>query len=140
MTTVLIDSYVLLDVLTEDPVWFGWSAEQIERLADNAVLAVNPVIYAEVSVGFDRIEDLEEALPGSALARLPPPWEAAFAAGKCFLEYRRRRGARRCRTSTLAPSGASGSSSGSAPPPSRLEVRFHEGGSLTLYSVESGCE
>jgi len=95
MSTVLVDSNVLLDVLTEDPVWYGWSSTQIERLANDAILAINPLIYAEVSVGFERIEDLEEALPETAFARLPLPWEAAFAAGKCFLEYRRRRGARR---------------------------------------------
>ncbi len=95
MTTILVDSNVLLDVLTEDPRWFEWSAEQIERLADDHILAINPIIYAEVSVGFDRIEELEQALPSDAFARLPLPWEAAFAAGKCFLEYRRRRGARR---------------------------------------------
>lgn len=95
MTTVLVDSNVLLDILTDDPSWFEWSAGQVERLASEAVLAINPIIYAEVSVGFERIEDLEDALPHSAFARLPLPWEAAFAAGKCFLEYRRRRGARR---------------------------------------------
>ena len=93
--TVLVDSNVILDVLTEDPRWFDWSAQQIEMLADSSVLGINTIIYAEVSVGFDRIEDLEEAVPASAFARLPLPWEAAFAAGKCFLEYRRRRGIRR---------------------------------------------
>lgn len=95
MTTVLVDSNVLLDVLTEDPVWFGWSAAQVERVAADHVLAVNPIIYAEVSVGFDRIEELEDALPHDAFLRLPLPWEAAFATGKCFLEYRQRRGVRR---------------------------------------------
>lgn len=95
MTTILVDSNVLLDVLTDDPQWYGWSSEQIERLAEDRVLAINPIIYAEVSVGFERIEDLEEVLPETVFARLPLPWEAAFAAGKCFLEYRRRRGARR---------------------------------------------
>ena len=95
MSTILVDSNVLLDVLTEDPRWFEWSAELITRLADENILAINPIIYAEVSVGFERIEDLEKALPEEAFARLPLPWEAAFAAGKCFLEYRRRRGSRR---------------------------------------------
>jgi predicted nucleic acid-binding protein len=95
VTTVLVDSNVLLDVLTDDPVWCAWSAEQIECLADDVVLAINPIIYAEVSVGFERIEGLEEALPETSFARLPLPWEAAFLAGKCFLEFRRRRGARR---------------------------------------------
>ena len=92
MSTILVDSNVLLDVLTEDPTWFVWSAELITRLADENVLAINAIIYAEVSVGFERIEDLESALPEEAFARLPLPWEAAFAAGKCFLECR---GARR---------------------------------------------
>ncbi len=95
MSTILVDSNVILDIVTEDATWCTWSAEQLERLAESHVLAVNPIIYAEVSIGFDRIEDLEEAIPEELFARLPLPWEAAFAAGKCFLEYRRRRGARR---------------------------------------------
>ncbi len=95
MTTVLIDSNVLLDVLTDDPQWFEWSSRQIERLADDVALAINPIIYAEVSVGFERIEELEDAVPRTTFVRLPLPWEAAFLAGKCFMEYRRRQGARR---------------------------------------------
>ncbi len=95
MKTVLVDSNVLIDVLTDDPKWGDWSAEQIERLGDDSVLALNPIIYAEVSVGFERIEELEDALPSNFFARLPLPWEAAFLAGKCFLEYRRSGGLRR---------------------------------------------
>ena len=95
MKTVLVDSNVLIDVLTDDPKWCDWSADQIERLGDDSVLAVNPIIYAEVSVGFERIEELEDALPSTFFARLPLPWEAAFLAGKCFLEYRRSGGLRR---------------------------------------------
>ena len=95
MSTVLVDSNVLLDVLTEDPEWCEWSADQITRLADDNLLAVNPIIYAEVSVGFHRVEDLEAALPENAFERLPLPWAAGFLAGKCFLSYRRRGGTRR---------------------------------------------
>lgn len=95
MSTILVDSNVLLDVLTDDPLWLEWSAGQIERLAEDHTLAINPIIYAEISVGFERIEDLEETVPADFFARLPLPWEAAFAAGKCFLEYRKRRGSRR---------------------------------------------
>lgn len=95
MSTVLVDSNVILDVVTEDPMWLEWSAGQIEQLSEDHVLAVNPIIYAEVSIGFLRIEELEEAIPPEFFARLPLPWEAAFAAGKSFLEYRRRRGTRR---------------------------------------------
>lgn len=92
MSETLVDSNVLLDVLTEDPVWFEWSADTLERRADESVLIVNPIIYAEVSIRFERIEELEEALPPDLFRRDPLPWEAAFLAGKCFLSYRRRRG------------------------------------------------
>jgi predicted nucleic acid-binding protein len=95
VSAVLVDSSVLLDVLTEDPTWFAWSSERLSRCADDAFLAINPIIYAEVSVRFETIEDLEEALPASVFARLPLPWEAGFLAGKCFLRYRRAQGARR---------------------------------------------
>ena len=89
---VIVDSNVLLDILTEDPRWFPWSAEALGRAADEAALVINPIIYAEVSVRFARIEDLEEALAPQLFERRPLPWEAAFLAGKCFLRYRRRGG------------------------------------------------
>jgi predicted nucleic acid-binding protein len=92
---VLVDSNVFLDVLTEDPEWFEWSSGQLAACADSHVLAINPIIYAEVSVGFGTIEELEEVLAPELFARLALPWEAAFLAGKCFLEYRQRKGARR---------------------------------------------
>ena len=95
MTTVLVDSNVLLDVLTEDPQWAAWSESALARCADESVTAINPIIYEEVSIRFERIEELEETLPESEFRRLPLPWEAAFLAGKCFIRYRRRRGARR---------------------------------------------
>lgn len=59
------------------------------------MLVINPIIYAEVSVGFQRIEELDLALPEDSFRRDPLPWEAAFLAGKCFLRYRRRGGSRR---------------------------------------------
>lgn len=95
MSVVLVDSNVLLDVLTEDPRWGGWASQVLARCADDAPLAINPIIYAEVSIRFDRIEDLEEALPERDFQRLPLPWEAAFLAGKSFVRYRRRGGSRR---------------------------------------------
>ena len=91
---VLVDSNVLLDVLTEDPHWFPWSGEALARAADEAVLAINPIIYAEVSIRFASIEELEEAMPPQHFERRRLPWEAAFLAGKCFLKYRRRGGQR----------------------------------------------
>jgi predicted nucleic acid-binding protein len=70
---VLVDSNVLLDVMTEDPRWYPWSSAALGRAADEALLAINPIIYGEVSIRFETIE-------------------AAFLAGKCFLAYRKRGG------------------------------------------------
>ena len=89
MAEVMVDSNVLLDVLTEDPAWFDWSSRSLEQCAEDHVLVINPIIYAEVSIGFDRIEDLDAALPESMVERRPIPLDAAFLAGKCFLKYRR---------------------------------------------------
>jgi predicted nucleic acid-binding protein len=94
----LVDSNVLLDVLTEDARWFAWSAEAVSRRAGDSALVINPIIYAEVSIGFARIEELDETLNASGFERRPLPWEAAFLAGKCFQRYRLRGGVR---TSTL---------------------------------------
>jgi predicted nucleic acid-binding protein len=90
-----VDSNVLLDVLTEDPEWSLWSGQALTECAESSALAINPLIYAEVSIRFERIEDLEDALPEQDFLRLPLPWEAAFLVGKCFLRYRRRSGGRR---------------------------------------------
>jgi len=92
MNPILIDSNVLLDVMTEDRVWFHWSSETIEHEADTARLIINPIIYAEVSIRYSRVEDVEEALPRSLFDREAIPYEAAFLAGKCFVSYRRRQG------------------------------------------------
>jgi hypothetical protein len=95
VTAVLVDSNVLLDVMTEDPRWLAWSAEAIERAADRFRLVINPVIYAEVSIRYSRIEDLEAALPRTMFDREAIPFEAAFLAGKSFVTYRRHGGTRR---------------------------------------------
>ncbi|HEX2770671.1 MAG TPA: type II toxin-antitoxin system VapC family toxin [Geobacteraceae bacterium] len=95
MKQVLIDSNVLLDILEEDPVWFVWSSGHLSRCAEDSILVINPIIYAEVSIGFNRVEELDEALPPDMFERRPLPWEAAFLAGKSFLAYRRAGGTRR---------------------------------------------
>lgn len=94
MIVTMIDSNVLLDVLTEDEAWFDWSSRALSSCADEGSLVISPLIYAEISVGFEAIEDLEAALPPEVFHRAPLPWEAAFLAGKAFLQYRRRGGAR----------------------------------------------
>ena len=95
MTAVLIDSNVLLDIMTEDPQWFSWSAAAMESAADRSRLVINALIYAEVSVRYSRIEDLEAALPKALLEREPISYEAAFLAGKAFLTCRRQGGTKR---------------------------------------------
>ena len=94
MKTILVDSNVLLDVATSDPAWSTWSSEALEAAANEAPLAINAIIYAEVSVSFSRIEILEQVIPSSLFRREPLPYEAAFLAGKIFLQYRRRGGVR----------------------------------------------
>ena len=95
MSAILVDSNVLLDTLTEDADWFRWSSKALAEAAENATLVINPIIYAEVSIRFERIEELEETLPPSYFRRDALPWEAGFLAGKCFAAYRRRGGIRR---------------------------------------------
>lgn len=95
MAATLVDSNVILDIVTEDAEWLDWSASALARRADRGPLVVNPVIYAEVSAGFERIEDVEAALPEDYYVRQPLPWEAAFLAGRSFVRYRRRGGRRR---------------------------------------------
>jgi predicted nucleic acid-binding protein len=90
--SVLVDSNVLLDIATEDPTWFEWSARALERAADETTLVINPIIFAEVSVRFERIEDLDAVLSPKVFRREALPYEAAFLAGKSFLAYRRRGG------------------------------------------------
>jgi predicted nucleic acid-binding protein len=95
---VLVDSSVLLDLMTEDARWLSWSQRALEEAADRTRLVINAIIYGEVSVRFSRIEDLETALPRDMIDREHIPYEAAFLAGKAFADYRGRGGSR---TSTL---------------------------------------
>jgi hypothetical protein len=92
MRPVLVDSNVILDVTQRDAKWEDWSAAAIESAAHAAALVINPVIYAEVSIGYDRIEELDAALSPAAYRREPLPFEAGFLAGKAFLIYQRRGG------------------------------------------------
>jgi predicted nucleic acid-binding protein len=94
MKTTLVDSNVLLDIATNNTRWFAWSSRALESAANESPLAINAIIYAEVSIGFERIEDLESAIPSSLFRRDALPFEAAFLAGKAFLQYRRRGGGR----------------------------------------------
>jgi len=86
---------VLLDVITGDERWADWSAEQIAAAMDSGRVVINPLVYAEVSVGYETVEELEELLPASDYEREPLPYVAGFAAGKAFLRYRRSGGDKR---------------------------------------------
>jgi len=92
---ILVDSNVILDIVTEDADWLQWSSETLAFYGDTDLLVINPIIYAEVSIGFKRIEEVEEVLPLTHFRRAQLPWEAGFLAGKCFLKYRRKGGKRR---------------------------------------------
>ena len=91
----MVDSSVLLDIFTQDPTWFSWSAHAISTAATATSLVINPLIYAEVSARFLHVEELEEALPPIIYRREALPWDAAFLAGKAHLAYRRAGGTRR---------------------------------------------
>ena len=94
MSAILVDSNVLLDIMTEDTKWFSWSAEAIEQAAEFHRLVINPIIYAEVSIRYSRIEELEDVLPKTIFERETLPYEAAFLAGKSFVAYRKRGGSK----------------------------------------------
>ena len=84
---VLVDSNVVLDILTNDSQWSAWSSQALEDAAERGPIVINPVIYTELSIRFERIEELDEAM--AEFLYLDIPKAACFLAGKCFLKYRR---------------------------------------------------
>lgn len=88
---VLVDTNVLLDVLLNDPQWADWSQQQLEAASLTDSLAINAVIYSELSMAFARIEELEAVLSESSVGVEVIPREALFLAGKAFLTYRKSR-------------------------------------------------
>lgn len=92
MKSTLVDSNVLIDLFDEDSEWRDWSDAMLTQCASRGPLVINPIVFAEVSAGFESIDDVEAALPESYLLREPLPWAAAFLAGRAFVRYRRRGG------------------------------------------------
>ena len=92
MASVLVDSNVILDVVEDDPQWCEWSLDVLNQYSETHQLIINPVIYAEVSISFERIEEFEEVLSSGGLKMVPIPKEALFLAGKVFIRYRRKQG------------------------------------------------
>ena len=95
MKGVIVDSNVILDVFLNDLKWADWSESKLEECSDYASLYINSAIYSEISIGFELIEDLEKAIIKAGFEMLEIPKEALFLAGKAYLKYKRRRGAKR---------------------------------------------
>lgn len=93
--TTLVDTNVLLDVFTDDTRWAEWSGEALAGARDEGFLVISPIVYAEVSVRFDTIEELDEALPAGDFLREELPYTAGFLAGKAYASYRARGGTKR---------------------------------------------
>ena len=86
--TTLIDTNILLDAVTNDPVWADWSIHQMDVAAARGPLLINDVIFAEFSVGFPLIEDVDDTLSVSDILLVSMPRAALFLAGKVFQRYR----------------------------------------------------
>ena len=89
---LIVDTNVLLDVLEDDPAWADWSLRQLRAQSQVHELAVNPVIYAELSLAFDSMQALDAALAGMGLTFEELPRPALFLAGRAFVKYRREGG------------------------------------------------
>jgi predicted nucleic acid-binding protein len=90
----LVDTNVLLDLVTDDPVWADWSIAELEAASLRGPLLINDVIYAELAVRYSRVEDLDAFVQRAGLEIAPFPRAALFLAGKVFAQYRRSGGLR----------------------------------------------
>lgn len=95
MKGVLVDSNIILDVFLNDPKWADWSESMLEEYAQNSLLYINSIVYSEISIGFELIEDLESAVTKAGFQMLEIPKEALFLAGKAYLSYKKRKGTKR---------------------------------------------
>lgn len=98
MNGIFIDSCVLLDLFTDDPIWGDWSERILNQYSQTNSLYINSIVYTEISIGFNRIEELEASINQMGVKVLEIPREALFLAGKVFLEYRKNKG---IKTTTL---------------------------------------
>jgi len=95
MKGVLVDSNIVLDVFLNDPKWAVWSESKLDEYDQLGNLYINSIVYSEISIGFDRIEDLESAIARAGFQMLEIPKEALFLAGKAYLKYKQRKGTKR---------------------------------------------
>lgn len=89
---LLVDTNVLVDVLQDDPEWADWSIGQLRAQSKIHRLAINPIIYAELSLTFSTVEALDQTIADLDLALIELPRHALFLAGKAFVRYRRQGG------------------------------------------------
>ncbi|KZX85442.1 DNA-binding protein [Oleiphilus sp. HI0009] len=92
MAIILLDTCVITDLAEPESEWFDWSASTLENLDSEHKFIINPIVYAECSVGFSTIEDVERMLASLDLKIEAMPREALFLAGKSFLAYKKRKG------------------------------------------------
>ncbi len=92
MNGVFVDSCVLLDLFTNDPHWGDWSESVLERYSQTNTIYINSIVYTEISIGFENIEEVESAISTLGIKVLEIPREALFLTGKVFLEYRKNKG------------------------------------------------
>ena len=90
----LVDTNVLIDIAVRDPAWLGWSRSRMNAARRRGGVVINPIIYAEFSLRYDSIDEVDRVLPQEEFLREALPWEAAFAASQAFRLYRRRGGTR----------------------------------------------
>ena len=90
----MLDSNIHLDIITRDPIWYDWSTAALDAAVRRGRVVINQVIYAELASGFHTANELSRAIPASDIERESIPWEAAFLAGRAFVQYRRSGGAR----------------------------------------------
>ncbi len=89
---VLVDSNVLLDIFTADPDWLTWSQSALADALLEGPVVINQLVYAEVSVAYKQLAELDAILARLKIQRADLPWEAAHLAGQAFLSYRRKGG------------------------------------------------
>jgi predicted nucleic acid-binding protein len=95
MKGVLVDSNIVLDVFLNDPKWADWSESKLDEYDQLGILYINSIVYSEISIGFERIEDLESAIAKAGLQILEISKEALFLAGKAYLKYKKRKGTKK---------------------------------------------
>ncbi len=94
MKGAIVDSNIILDVFLNDSQWADWSESKLEEYSNHTSLFINSIIYSEISIAFQLIEDLESSISKAGFQILEIPKEALFLAGKAFLKYKRRKGAK----------------------------------------------